>query len=75
MSDSRQTTMWTAQNMLNSKLSSQTQLEGNKSGLQPYRRHRASLKAPLCNAKRCSDNGSAVKQLEEPLSPDSRTDL
>ena len=35
----------------------QTQLDGNKGGRQPYLRHKASLKAPLCNAKPCSVKG------------------
>ena len=53
----------------------QTQLDGNKGGRQPYLRHKASLKAPLCNAKPCSVKGKAVNQLEEPDSPDNKTDL
>ena len=53
----------------------QTQLDGNRGGCQPYLRHKASLKAPLYNAKPCSIKGKAVNQLEEPDSLDNKTDL
>ena len=58
----------------------QTQLDGKKGGRQSYLRHKASLKAPLCNTKLCntklcSVKGKAVNQLEEPDSPDNKTDL
>ena len=53
----------------------QTQLDGNKGGRQPYLRHKASLKAPSCKTKPCSDKGRAVNQLEEPISTDKLTDL
>ena len=32
-------------------------------------------KCSLCKTKPCSDNGSAVNQLEEPISLDKQTDL
>ena len=53
----------------------QTQLDGNKGGCQPYLRHKASLKAPLSKTKPCLDKGSAINQLEEPISTDKLTDL
>ena len=37
-------------------------------GCQPYRKHRASLKAPLCRANPCSEMGRAESQLEAPFS-------
>ena len=46
----------------------QTQCEGVRAGSQPYLRHRASTKAPLCKQKPCSLMGRVVSQLEEPFS-------
>ena len=37
-------------------------------GSQPYRKPRASLKACLCKAKRCSSRGKTVNQLDVSLS-------
>ena len=34
----------------------------------PYRKQRASLKAPLCRANPCSEMGKAESQLEAPFS-------
>ena len=42
----------------------QTQWEGRYDGRHPYRKHRASLKAPLCRANPCSEMGKAESQLE-----------
>ena len=46
----------------------QTQWEGRCDGRHPYRKHRASLKAPLCRANPCSEMGKAESQLEAPFS-------
>ena len=46
----------------------QTQWEGICGGRQPYRRHKASLNAPLCSANPCSEIGRAESQLEAPFS-------
>ena len=46
----------------------QTQWEGRYEGRQPYRKQRASLKAPLCRANPCSEMGKAESQLEAPFS-------
>ena len=46
----------------------QTQVDGRFGGRQPYRRHKASRKAPLCRAKPCSAIGKADSQLEAPFS-------
>ena len=46
----------------------QTQWEGRCCGRQPYRRHKASLKAPLCKANPCSEIGKAESQLDAPFS-------
>ena len=43
------------------KVEPQAHLTGNLSGVQPYRNARASWKAPLCNAKPCSESGGAVR--------------
>ena len=43
-------------------------LVGKRSGSQPYLRHRASLKSPLCKANPYSFRGKVVSQLEEPFS-------
>jgi len=47
----------------------------DKGGSQPYRRHRASRKAPLCKQKPWSVKGRAVTQLQEPFSEDNMMDL
>ena len=49
--------------------------DGNLSGVQPYRRARASWKAPLCRVKPYSVSGKAVSQEEEPFSLARFTDL
>ena len=46
----------------------QTQWEGRCDGHQPYHKHRASLKAPLCRENPCSEMGRAESQLEAPFS-------
>ena len=46
------------------------QWEGKCVGRQPYRRHSASLKAPLCRANPCSLMGKVESQLEAPFSAD-----
>ena len=53
----------------------QTHFGGSLSGVQPYRRVRASWKAPLCSAKPCSVSGMTVSQVEDPLSPARFKDL
>ena len=57
------------------KVEPQAHLAGNLSGVQPYRNARASWKAPLCNAKPCSESGRTVSQVDEPFSLASVTDL
>ena len=44
------------------------QWEGKCVGRQPYRRHSASLKAPLWRANPCSSMGKVESQLEAPFS-------
>ena len=56
------------------KVEPQAHLAGNLSGVQPYRSARASWKAPLCNAKPCSESGRTVSQVDEPFSLASFTD-
>ena len=46
----------------------QMQWEGKCVGRQPYRRHNASLKAPLWRANPCSSMGKVESQLEAPFS-------
>lgn len=46
----------------------QTQWEGRYDGVQPYRKHRASLKAPSWKRNPCSEIGKAESQLEAPFS-------
>ena len=53
----------------------QAQLAGILSGVQPYRSAKASWKAPLCNAKPCSESGRMESQVDEPFSLASFTDL
>ena len=50
------------------KVEPQAHLAGNLSGVQPYRSVRSSWKAPLCNAKPCSESGRMVSQVDEPFS-------
>ena len=45
----------------------QTQWEGRYDSCHLYRKHRASLKAPLCRANSCSEMGKAESQLEMTL--------
>ena len=72
----RETTTWAAKGMLNRELlATHTQLKGNSGGHQPYRRHKALRKAPLCRQKPCSVRGRAVTQLEECFSKDNMMDL
>ena len=48
----------------------QMQWEGKCVGRQPYRRHSASLKAPLWRVNPCSSMGKVESQLEAPFSAD-----
>ena len=48
----------------------QMQWEGRCAGCQPYRKHSASLKAPLWRANPCSSMGKVESQLEAPFSAD-----
>ena len=50
-------------------------VEPQAHGVQPYRSVRSSWKAPLCNAKPCSESGRTVSQVDEPFSLASFTDL
>ena len=53
----------------------QAHFDCSLSGVQPYRRARASWKAPLCRVKPYSVSGKAVSQEEEPFSLARFTDL
>ena len=53
----------------------QAHFVGSLSGIQPYRRARASWNAPLCREKPCSVSGRAVSQVEDPFSFARFTDL
>ena len=48
----------------------QMQWEGRCTGCQPYRKHSASLKAPLWRENPCSSMGKVESQLEAPFSTD-----
>ena len=47
----------------------QAHFDGSLSGVQPYRRARASWKVPLCRVKPYSVSGKAVSQEEESFNP------
>ena len=53
----------------------QAHFVGSLSGIQPYRKARASWNAPLCTEKPCSVSGRAVSQVEDPFSFARFTDL
>ena len=53
----------------------QSHFDGSISGVQPYRSAWAPRKAPLCNAKPCSESGRTLSHVEDPFLLASFTDL